>query len=98
MQLLGYLAAMADLFTTEWLVACPRLEHSGMYQRLFGFRPMAEPRTYHGVKFETRLLAIRRSELKERVRKAKPLRSAWNLALTNLMASRPCWRSSFQSA
>ena len=66
MQLLGYMAAMADFYEAEWLMACPRMEHSAMYQRLFGFRPMAEPRPYHGVKFETQLLAVRRSELKER--------------------------------
>ena len=55
---------------------------------------MAEPRPYHGVKFETRLLAVRRSELKERVREAKPMRLAWGLALTKLMASPPCLRMS----
>lgn len=84
MQLLGYMAAMADFYEAEWLVACPRMEHSAMYQRLFGFRPMAEPRPYHGVKFETQLLAVRRSELKEFVREAKPMKKAWSLALANL--------------
>ena len=64
MQLLGYMAAMADFYEAEWLVACPRKEHSEMYQRLFGFRP-GDPRPYHGVKFETQLLAVRRSELRE---------------------------------
>jgi hypothetical protein len=87
MQLLGYMAAMADFYETEWLVACPRPEHSAIYQRLFGFRQMAEPRPYHGVKFETALLAVRRNELRERVRRAKPMRSAWGLALTNLMTT-----------
>jgi hypothetical protein len=94
MQLLGYMAAMADLYETEWLMACPRLEHSATYQRLFGFRQLAEPRPYHGVKFETALLAVRRSDLKERAREAKPMRLSWGLALTNLMASPPCLQMS----
>jgi len=87
MQLLGYMAAMADFYETEWLMACPRLEHSTTYQRLFGFRPMAEPRPYHGVKFETGLLAVRRSEIKDRVCEAKPMRLAWSTALTKLGAA-----------
>ena len=90
MQLLGYMAAMADFYEAEWLMACPRMEHSAMYQRLFGFRPMAAPRPYHGVKFETELLAVRRGELKDYVREAKPMRKAWGQALTNLMAFAPC--------
>ena len=66
-----------------------------MYQRLFGFRPMAEPRPYHGVKFETQLLGVRRSELRDLVGQAKPMTKAWNsalanLALANLAASAPC--------
>ncbi len=90
LQLLGYMAAMADSYETEWLMACPRLEHSATYQRLFGFRPLAEPRPYHGVKFETSLLAVRRKELKERVRQTKPIRRAWSLALSRLAGSLPC--------
>ena len=89
MQLLGYMAAMADFYEVEWLMACPRMEHSAMYQRLFGFRPMAAP-PYHGVKFETQLLAVRRSELKDYVREAKPMKKAWGQALTNLVACPPC--------
>jgi Acetyltransferase (GNAT) domain len=90
MQLLGYMAAMADFYEAEWLVACPRMEHAAMYQRLFGFRPMAEPRQYHGVKFETQLLAVRRSELRNFVSQAKPMTKAWGFALANLMAGPPC--------
>src|SRR6267154_5882951 len=55
MRLLGNMAALADHFRAEWLIACPRMEHSTLYQRLFGFRPMAAPRPYFGVKFETQL-------------------------------------------
>jgi hypothetical protein len=90
MQLLGYMAAMADFYEAEWLMACPRMEHSAMYQRVFGFRPMAEPRPYHGVKFETQLLAVRRDELKDHVREAKPMRDAWGQALTKLTEFPPC--------
>jgi hypothetical protein len=32
MQLLAYMAAMADFYEAEWLMACPRMEHSAMYQ------------------------------------------------------------------
>lgn len=89
MRLLGNMAAMADFYEVGWLMACPRMEHSAMYQRLFGFQPMAEPRPYHGVKFETQLLGVRRSDLKEYVREAKPMKKAWGLALANLMACPP---------
>jgi hypothetical protein len=89
MRLFGYMAAMADFYGVGWLMACPRMEHSAMYQRLFGFRPMAEPRPYHGVKFETQLLGVRRRELKDYVREAKPMRKAWGHALANLMACPP---------
>lgn len=89
MQLLGYMAAMADFYEVGWLMACPRMEHSAMYQRLFGFRPMAEPRPYHGVKFETQLLGVRRGDLREHVREAKPMRTAWYNALANLLACPP---------
>ena len=86
MQLLGHMAAMADFYQVGWLMACPRMEHAPIYQRQFGFRAMAEPRPYHGVKFETQLLAIRRGELKEYVREKTPMRKAWCDALANLGA------------
>ena len=60
------------------------------HQRLYGFRPMAAPRPYHGVKFETQLLAVRRSGLKDHVQESKPMTKAWGQALTNLMAFVPC--------
>ena len=87
MRLLGNMAALADLFQCEWLTACPRQEHAPMYQRLFGFRPMAEPRKYFGVDFETQLLAIRREELREYVRCFKPMTAAWAEALAGLKLS-----------
>jgi hypothetical protein len=37
MQVVSYLAALADFYEVDWLVACPREEHSPIYERLFGF-------------------------------------------------------------
>ncbi|HEY2012611.1 MAG TPA: GNAT family N-acyltransferase [Bryobacteraceae bacterium] len=87
MGLLGNMAALSDLFQSEWLAACPRQEHALIYQRLFGFRAMAEPRRYFGVDFETQLLGIRREELRENVRFIKPMKNAWAEALAGLQVS-----------
>jgi hypothetical protein len=64
MQVVSYLAALADFYEVDWMVACPRVEHSPIYQRLFGFVQLAEPRQYFGVKFVTSLLGISREGLK----------------------------------
>jgi hypothetical protein len=84
-RLLGQKAALAELFNAEWLVACPRVEHTHVYINLFGFRPMANPRKYFGVNFETQLLGIRRCELAEYVKNAKPMVTAWTSAFESLM-------------
>jgi hypothetical protein len=84
MRLLGNMAAMADLYNSEWLVACPRLEYTPMYERLFGFRKMAEPRQYFGVNFQTQLLGTRRKELRKFVQASKPMRESWAAALKEL--------------
>jgi hypothetical protein len=86
-RLLGYMAALADVYEVEWLVACPRVEHAGVYERLFGFRWLAPPRRYFGVKFPTGLLAVRRSELRDYTRDAKAMRAAWEMALAELRDS-----------
>ncbi|HEY4361425.1 MAG TPA: hypothetical protein VGN17_10660 [Bryobacteraceae bacterium] len=65
MRVIAYLAALADFYQAEWLVACPRVEHSQTYERLFGFVRIAEPRQYLGVKFKTTLLAVPRAKLIE---------------------------------
>lgn len=83
-KLVGHMAALAEFYGVEWLVACPRVEHSAIYQRMFGFRPLAAPRQYFGVKFETQLLGIRVSELREYVRSERPMVQAWSDALTRL--------------
>ena len=83
MQVVSYLAALADFYEVDWLVACPREEHSHIYEKLFGFVRLAEPRQYFGVKFRTSLLAISREQLHEHTKGAKCM----NSALTNASAS-----------
>jgi hypothetical protein len=83
-HLLGNMAALADFYEVGWLVACPRVEHAEIYQRMFGFRPLAAPRQYFGVNFETQLLGVRRTELRQYVRDAKPMTDAWTQALVSL--------------
>lgn len=80
-DLLGHMAAMADRFETEWLVACPRVEHASMYQRMFAFEPQAPARQYFGVAFETQLLAIRRRDLRAHAARFRPMREAWEKAM-----------------
>lgn len=76
-KLLGNMAALADVYEAAWLVACPRVEHAAVYQRLFGFRPLAEPRQYFGVSFQTQLLATRKADLHAYVRGIQPIEAAW---------------------
>jgi hypothetical protein len=40
------MAAPADFYDVKWLVACPRVEHAESYQRMVGFKPLADPRQY----------------------------------------------------
>jgi hypothetical protein len=86
-RLLGNMAALADLFEVAWLVACPRVEHAQVYQNLFGFCALAAPRRYFGVKFQTQLLGVRRGDLREHTRHAKPMLAAWNQALDQLRSN-----------
>ena len=76
-NLLGNMAALGERCGVEWMAACPRVEHSETYQRLYGFRPLAEPRRYFGVSFETELLGIRLSEMKELAGRVKWMEKAW---------------------
>jgi hypothetical protein len=86
-RLVANMAAMADLHDAGWLVACPRVEHCGAYQRLFGFRTLAGPRRYFGVNFETQLLGIRPGELRSFVAGRKVICDAWDDALRTLSAA-----------
>lgn len=79
-RLVASMTALADFYETEWLVACPRVEHSPIYQRMFGFRPLAAPRQYFGVSFETELLGIRREEIRQVASEVRPMQRAWNEA------------------
>jgi hypothetical protein len=85
-RLVAHLAAMADFYEAPWVVACPREEHTGIYQRMFGFRHLADPRPYYGVNFKTGLLAIGREELRERAAHFRSMRDAWEEALQNVSA------------
>jgi len=84
MRMLGNLAALADRYRSEWLVARPRLEYTGLYERLFVFRKLAELRKHFGVNFETQRLGTRREELREFVRGCKSLRESWAIANAEL--------------
>ena len=83
-RLLGNMAALAELHEAEWLIACPRVEHAPVYQNLFGFEMLAEPRPYFGVKFETQLLGIRQTALRECVQHRRPMQRAWSAAREQL--------------
>lgn len=83
-RLLGNMAALAEFYEVGWLVACPRVEHSLVYQRLFGFRPLAEARRYFGVNFQTQLLGVRTSEIRSYVVDQRLMNLAWSQALTQL--------------
>jgi hypothetical protein len=86
-KLVGNLAAHASFYDVPWLVACPRVEHSASYQRMFGFKPIGAPRQYYGVGFQTQLLAISREEIGHYVRDAKPMKAAWSTALEQITRS-----------
>jgi hypothetical protein len=83
-QLVGNMAALAEFFSAEWLVACPRVEHAPIYERLFGLQPLAAPRQYFGDNFKTLLLGVPTVALGEYVRDMLPMRNAWTRALTQL--------------
>ena len=82
--LLGNMAALADYYQVDWLVACPRVEHVPVYEKLFGFEQLAAPRQYFGVTFETQLLGVRMDQLAENVKDRKVMRVAWLNALAYL--------------
>ena len=91
MQVVSYLAALADLYEVDSLVACPRVEQSPIYERLFGFVQLAEPRQYFGVKFATSLLGVSRAQLHHHTRDTKSMDTARREALSRLLkqGSRP---------
>lgn len=86
-ELLAHMAALADFHDVGWLVACPREEHTLIYERLFGFRQLAEPRPYFGVKFRTALLAIRREDLRRNAQAVKWMKNAWEHAFARVASA-----------
>ena len=51
---------------------------------LFGFRQLAEPRQYFGVRFQTQLLGVRREDIRYYVRHRNCVLTAWREALEHL--------------
>jgi hypothetical protein len=88
-RLVANMAAVAEFYNVAWLVACPRVEHAGAYERLFGFRPLAGPRRYFGVAFDTRLLGVRPGELRAFVAGDRLMTAAWSEALDGLLQTMP---------
>jgi len=89
MRVIAYMAALADFYEVSWLVACPRVEHSQTYERLFGFVRLAEPRQYFGVKFETTLLGVSREQLREYTCGRKSMDAARMQALAHVLSVVP---------
>lgn len=88
-SLLGNMAALAEFYSVRWLVACPRIEQAKTYQRLFGFTPIAEPRTYYGVRFTTQLLAVSLDQLRSHVRHDRRMFQSWAHALSEASQELP---------
>jgi len=84
LQVVSHLAALADFYQVDWLVACPREEHSPIYEKLFGFVQLAEPRQYFGVKFRTSLLGVTREQLQRYTQGTRCMRLAVAKALAYL--------------
>jgi hypothetical protein len=82
--LVGNMAALASFYQTRWLIACPRVEHTLIYQRMFKFKPLAAPRRYFGVKFETQLLGIERQDFEHQISRANDDQEVWNTLLAQL--------------
>lgn len=83
-ELLGSVAALAELCEVEWLIACPRLDHAHLYQNLFGFQPQAEPRQFFGVKLTAQLMAVSLSQLRAYIQYDDRMLDSWVAALGRL--------------
>jgi len=88
-RLVSQIGAVASFYNIEWFVACPRLEHVASWRRIFGYRPIAAPRQYYGVAFQTQLLAVRRCDTHRHLRDGGALRDTWEDALAALGRSAP---------
>jgi hypothetical protein len=86
-RLVAHMAAVGEFYEVAWMLACPRVEHAGIYERLFGFHPLAEPRRYFGVAFQTRLLGIRPADLRAFVASDRLMPQAWSEALQTIQSA-----------
>ena len=84
LRLIGNMAALADFYEVDWFMACPRVEHTEIYERMFGFKRMAAPRKYFGVGFETALLGISRIDLLNYTSGVRAMRKAHQEAFTHI--------------
>jgi len=83
-ELLANVAALAEVYDVEWILACPRMEHVHVYQNLFGFQPQAEPRSGIGVKLIAPLMATSLSQLRAYVQYDQRMIEAWQAASQRL--------------
>ena len=84
MRLLGNMAAMADQYGSEWLVACPRLEYVPMYERLFGFRKLAGAATVLRGELSDSVTGYAAEGFAGVVQGCKSMRESWELALKEM--------------
>ena len=76
MRLVANMAAMADFYEVDYFVGCPRVEHTELYMRWFGFEQLAPPRQYYGVSFQTALLGVTRPGLHLHTQHVKVMQQA----------------------
>jgi hypothetical protein len=88
-RLVSQIGAVANFYDVEWFVACPRLEHVHSWARMFGYKPIAAPRQYYGVAFQTQLLAVRRRDAQKHLKDGGTLQAACDEAAASLRRSLP---------
>lgn len=84
MRLVANMAALADFYEVDWMVACPREEHAHSYRRMFGFESLGEPRQYFGVNFRTELLGVARGALHSYTKDSRCMREACDAAAVDV--------------
>ena len=88
-DLLGNMAALAEFYSVRRLVVCPRVEQVNLYERLFGFAPVAEPRTEFGLRLKTQLLAVSLGQLRTHLKHDRPIFPSWASALSATASQLP---------
>lgn len=84
MRLVANMAAMADFYEVDYFVGCPRVEHTELYMRWFGFEQLAPPRQYFGVSFKTALLGVSRAGLHLHTQHVKVMQQARRDAFSHI--------------